>query len=367
VHAIDPGKPFADLQGGIASAAKGALTQGTADSIRGEFLKLTVSRPNEQQVTRTYAYLVLPEPEHQSVLILRMLSTETYSVDVRIIGEPTLMRAIRKDIADLNLDSLIPFDRGRLTIVEERSPGETPRVVLRLRTVQEFPCLGYFIDHELRQNNDTLFLDVHGIAPPLGPCPAAEGPARLARVLNPWRPRLPLVISYRKRRDRLVLEVSDSSIGVLGLDSSLVEADERPRWRYPRNSFAFHCSNIEIAREICSDVERWLVQQPGISALLIPAGWINPFAPDPAGRPDEKTTLYRYDPPASFDRLRLCFGAIDNRITEAVGVTLTLEDWRGDTIGASSKRSYDQPHIERPKRVTDQPACRTPSWRDSPD
>jgi hypothetical protein len=367
VHAIYAGKPLGDLLGGIASVAKGALTQETADSIGGEFSKLTVSRPNEQQVTRTYAYLVLPEPEHQSVLILRMLSTKSYLVDVRIIGEPTLMRAIRKHVADLNIDSLIPFDRGRLTIVEERSPGETPRVVLRLRTVRQFPCLGYFIDHELRQNGDTLFVDLHGIAPPLGPCPLEEGPARLARVLSPWRPRLILIISYRKRRDRLVLEVSDSTIGLLGIDSSLVEADERPRWRYPRNSFAFRCSNVEVAGALCTDVEHWLVQQPGISALRIPAGWINPFAPDPAGRPDEKTSLYRYELPASFDGLRLCFGAIDNRISDAVGVSLTLEDWRGDQIAAYSKKANHERHIERPERVTDQPACRTPSWRDSPD
>jgi hypothetical protein len=369
VHVIYAGKSLGNLLTGIASLAKGAFTQETADSIHQEFLRLTASRPeHSQQITRTYAYLVRPEAEHQSVLTMSLYSTENYLVDVRIIGEPTLMRGIRSHLGRLELDSLIRFDRGRLTLKEERKSGEKPRIVLSLRTVQQFSCLGFFIDHDLRENRDTLYLKIHGVAPPLGPCPAAVGPARLSRELNVMTNRTyTLLITYGKLSNRLLLDISDSTLAVTGLDSSLVEADERPRWRYPQNSFAFHCSNVEVARSICRDVEQWLARQPGISTLVLPPGWIDPYNPDPPGRPDDRTSLYRYDQPASFSRLRLCFGAIENRIREAVGVFLALEDWRGLQMGASSRRSYHERHIERPERVTDQPACRTPTWRDSPD
>jgi hypothetical protein len=143
--------------------------------------------------------------------------------------------------------------------------------------VQQFGCLGYHIDHELRRERDTIQLNLHGVAPPQEVCAAAMGPARMARELKVENRRYILLVTYRKTRDRLVLDISDSGTVVTGRDSSLVEADERPRWRYPRNSFAFRCSNVEVARAICSDIERWLVRQPGISPFSIPPGWINPL------------------------------------------------------------------------------------------
>ena len=58
------------------------------------------------------------------------------------------------------------------------------------------------------------------------------------------------------------------------------------------------------------------------------------------------------------------FGSRDQflrQIRDAVGVNLGIETWAGDTrIGASSVRSYNEPHIAMPARVTDGPECSRP-------
>jgi hypothetical protein len=191
------------------------------------------------------------------------------------------------------------------------------------------------------------------------------GPAALARELELLPRKYLLLVTYRGRTDRLLLAISDTLISVTGLDSSLVEADERPRWRYPANSFVFLCANADRgARALCTDAESWLARQPGISRISFGLGAINPYTPNPAGMPDYGSWYFRYDQPASFERLRLCFGGIDNAVHEAVGVGLTLHDWHRVQISAHSRKSNHEPHIEVPSRVSDIPACRTPAWID---
>ena len=211
-----------------------------------------------------------------------------------------------------------------------------------------------------------MTLNLHGVSSPAGPCPAAVGPARMVRKLDASTKKATLLVKYRDQTNRLVLDISDTSTLVTGLDSSLVEADERPRRRYPRNSFAFHCSNIQVARAICDDVERWLAQEPGVSRIPVPSGWINPYDPDPASFPDRSTSVFRYDGDKTFARLRLCLGAIDNQLRGTTGVQLMLEDWRGAVISAGSRTASNDRPTDLPSRVTRTPACRTPRWMYQP-
>lgn len=187
----------------------------------------------------------------------------------------------------------------------------------------------------------------------------------MSRELSLQAGKYTLVVTYGDRDDRLMLDIADTLTAVTGLDSSLVEADERPRWRYPRNSFAFFCVNADRgAGPLCADAEGWLARQPGISRLSFGPGAINPYTPDPASRPGDGAWFFRYDREVSFERLRLCFGAIQSAIQEAVGVGLAVTDWRGVGISANSRRANHERHIEVPQRISDIPACRTPSWSD---
>jgi hypothetical protein len=365
VHSISAGKQLGDLLRGIASVAKGAFTLEAAEGIQREIWKASAGTEvsYRSQIVKSYAFLVLPREDHQAVLTFSMLSTRNYLVDLTIVSTPLVMGLIRSSLRPLDIDSLVPFDRGWLTLTEERTPEAEPRPLLTLKTRREFRCLGYYIDHDLSQGRDTITLNLHGVSPPTGPCPAMVGPAQLGRKLDTSNTKVILLVRYRDKTDRLVLNISDTGTVVLGLDSSLVEADERPRWRYPRKSFAFHCSNIHVARAICDDVEHWLAQEPGISPISLPTGWINPYDPDPASFPDRSTSLFRYDSEKAFERLRLCLGAIGNQLRGTKGVDLMLEDSRGAYISAGSR--WGNP-AELPTRVTRTPACRTPRWMYQP-
>jgi hypothetical protein len=172
-----------------------------------------------------------------------------------------------------------------------------------------------------------------------------------------------LLVTYRGKTDRFVLELTDTTMALTPLDSTLVTTDARPRRRYPKNSFAFYCSSrIERARSVCRDVDGWLAREPGISRLSLTTGWLNPYDPEPSENPDRSTAVFRYAGDQTFERLRLCFGAIENQIREAAGLILFLEDWHGTRIVAVSRGTDRGKPV--PKRVTTTNACRTPRWID---
>ncbi len=105
---------------------------------------------------------------------------------------------------------------------------------------------------------------------------------------------------------------------------------------------------MKRARALCADAQAWVARQPGIFRLSFSPGAINPYNPRPAGPPDDGIGFFRYDRVPSYEALRPCFDGIDTAIRDAVGVSVTVEDWRGVTITAYSRRSFHERHIEVP-------------------
>jgi len=299
-------------------------------------------------------------------LSLILVSTQGDLFDVHIeTSNPATGKAIRGQLGRSDVDPLPAMGPLRLTFAENRlqfgkpDPDAEPRIVLAVSTAKEFGCLGFYIDHDLWLARDTLYLELHGVTTGSDLCMTAMGPASLSRELPLRNGRLPLLVSYRGNSDRLRLDISDSATIVTGLDSGVVEADERPRWRSPRNSFYLACS--DRGGGFCDDVRRWLVRQPGISPNSFPAGGINPYRPEDYAA--EGRIFYRYDKPRSFELLRQCFASMEDQIREAVGVSVGLETWRGEYINAYSRRANHEPHIEPPARVTETSACGIPPER----
>ncbi|HEY8197582.1 MAG TPA: hypothetical protein VIG04_11410 [Gemmatimonadales bacterium] len=364
VHAVYAGKPLLKLMKGLASVAKGAFVPDYAEAIQKQAWERSccLSETPDLPMAMAYAYQVQGRSQRTAILAIFLLSTQSHVFDVRIqVADDGLMKAIRAHLAELGIDSLTPIDRTRLTFGEGGVAGSPARLVLR--TVRRFSCSGYHLDHDMqRAGFDTLLLNLHGVAAPHEACPGPAGPATMSRELPTEPARKILLVSYGGRSDRLILEVSDSATTVKALDSSLVQADERPRWRYPPNGFVLRCGDLEQARTLCSDAQAWVAQQPGISRISFSQGAKNPPSPKPAIAPDAGIGFYSYDQVVYFERLRPCFGAIDKAIREAVGVFLTLEDWRGTRITANSQRASHERHIEVPSRMSNLPACPTPSW-----
>jgi len=366
IHSIDAGEPLLELLSGVAAETRGAFVPEEAERIHREIWGLAApSRytSNQQQIERSYSYLARARrnEEVQGILSIRLLSTQPYRFDVRIRATAGIMKPIRKLATKLKVDPLMPIDRVRLVLQEERGPYE-PRLILSLTTARQFDCLGYYIDYDLRQDADTLRLTLHGAGKKPGPCPAEVGPAVLSRDLRLSHRDYTVYVTHRDRTDRLFFDITDSTTAVTGRDSSLVVADERLRLRYPRNSFAFRCANMRKALTFCNDVDYWLGHQRGISRYDFPNVGLNPYRPDPASRPGEGIRFFRYDSPYSFEYLRICFGAIDSTIRAAAGVTLTLEDWQGRSITAlQTAPPGDELPAEYPAWLRRLPeACRFP-------
>lgn len=240
--------------------------------------------------------------------------------------------------------------RVRMEVAEAvwRSP---PALGITMSTVREFGCLGYAIEHDFRRDGSTLTLELTGVHNPSEVCPAAIGPARLNRNLRVEPGRYTLVVRSGTLEDRFALEVTPAFTRLAAERAPrFVQADERVRWRFPPGSFALSCTNVQVAKPVCDDLEGWLARQPGIRRLSFGEG-ANPYRPERAPRPDEQASFWRYEG-AALGRVRRCLSVVEGEIREAVGVSLRVDTWDGQRITAWSTRSYHEPHIPMPARVT---------------
>lgn len=371
VHSISAAEPLRSLLTGVSRQVKGAFGPDEAERVHREIWGLagaTRHGDQRQQIVRSYSYLARDKDEREQALLgIRLLSTQPYLFDVRLRATPRIMKAIRAVVAKMEVDPLEPIDRVRLVLNEEKAAYQ-PRLVLSVETVRHFGCPSPHIDHELRQEADTLRLDLHGVRAGQGICPGLSGPATISRQLGLGNREYMVYVTYGDRTDRLFFDITDSMTVVTGRDSTLVEADERPRLRYRRNSFAFRCANMPRALGLCNEVDFWLAQQRGISRYDFPEGGINPYRPDPAGRPDEGIRFFQYDTPTSFEYLRICFEALNRAVPSAEGVTLTLEDWLGNSITATARPEIPgrYSHRDVAGQVAGLPACHTPSRETDP-
>ncbi|HEX7336040.1 MAG TPA: hypothetical protein VF252_02435 [Gemmatimonadales bacterium] len=369
VHWIDAGGPLRQLLSGVAAGVKGAFVPEEAERVHREAWDLSAPArysSHPQQIERSYSYLARVRHDRQSILGIGLLTTHPRRFDVRFKSTADIIKAIRKVVPKQGPDSLAPIDRVRLVLKEEKAAYQ-PRLVLTIETVRQYSCRGYSIDYDLRQDADTLRVNLHGVGSTPGPCPAAVGPALLSRELRLNHRDHTVYISHGKRTDWLFFHITDSTLAVTSRESTLVEADQRLRLRYPRNSFAFRCGNPARAGSLCKEVDEWLAQQHGITRYSFPDSGINPYQARGA-RADEAFRFFSYDTPRSFEYLRLCFDALDNGNPAGERVALTLEDWVGNTMTANAAAGKDSAgrysHRDVLGHVARIPVCRPPSGRE---
>lgn len=233
-----------------------------------------------------------------------------------------------------------------------------PAMVLGIETVQQYGCLGFRIRYSFVRRVDTLRVVLGAIERPKDLCALMLGPATMGQVLALPSGHYVLLIQGGKVSDQLELVITDSSSNLVSKRTTFVAADERFWWRYPRNSLALFCENsLGVAKSLCADVHGWLTTQPGIVQLYFPPKGVNPYRPDSSLSGDQMLSVFRYRDPGALAVVRHCFSEIEVEIRETVGVALTIRTWTGDQITAWSRKSYHEPHIPVPARVTPGPAC----------
>jgi hypothetical protein len=307
-----------------------------------------------------------PRPQSTSTMIrVRAIG---YEPQVHVIRFDTVSGPLRIEmvLASYHLgysvrSPLVPVGRIRLFPGEPRpDSGRTTRpIVLSLRSERQFGCLGAFIDLTVGRKIDRLKLTLHGIAEPPAVCATALGAAEANPVIEiePGRYSLIVVAQPEGLTDSLWLEVTDSSYKLVAGRLSFITADERLRWRYPPNVFALTCMGDEArTRPVCDDFRRWLAARPGVTVHAFAPDGVNPFRPDRVD-PDRRVWTFRAADARVLAAVLDCLGEVNDRIKEAVGVGLGIESWKGDRHSIFSTRTFDQPHIEIPQRVTGGARC----------
>jgi hypothetical protein len=251
---------------------------------------------------------------------------------------------------------------GKIRLVVEEGAPDNPykehALSLHMATIDQYPCLGFGIGHSFTRRQDTLEFVLSRIVAPIGDlCNTAIGPAELRRELPVSAGHYTLLIGTRTTRDRIELDVTDSSFVLMAKQPSFIALDERVWWRRPTKSMAFYCQNVNVALAVCDDIKRWLAARADVQRVRFAGAGVNPYWPDSSKTPDLTVATFRYVDDSVVRAIRRCFAEVDIKIKQAVGVSLIIQTWKGERITAWSKRSYDEPHTAIPKRVTDGPAC----------
>lgn len=359
-HSVYWGEPLSNLLGGVASLLQDGF--GAEDAKRVSETALQLS-PNDfpassQRHEAAFEHRVRFQNRTSGLKIRIVAVVDIGYVDVGFRSSDTaLITAIHSVIWQSYLASLSSLERVRLTVRDEIwMQGKSPTLVLAMETVRQYGCLGFGIDHAFSRRDDTLQVELFGVSSPKGPCPAALGPALMRRQLHLASGQYTLAIGYHGAWDLFDLVLTDSSAALATERSSFVEADQRLWWRYPPRSFALYCQNVHVARTVCDDVEHWMGHQSGISSLQFSPQGVDPYRAG-ARNPDETVAFFRYTADRDLAGVRRCFAEIETVIGRVVGVALTVQTWTGVQITAWSGRSYDQPHITMPARVTAGPTC----------
>lgn len=355
------GEPLANLLQGVGKLVQAGFGDREAGRISDAALTLSPYPLSGAAPRRsaTFVYRVRFR-DRLTRLTIRLTPVEIGHVDVRFQAADTGLIAVLRDVIwKAHLASLLPLEGVRLDLRDRLWVHlGPPKLVLGVWTETVYGCLGYAIEHRFSQRGDTMDLELFGVSPPMGPCPAMLGPARLARELDVLPGHYTLLVRYRETSGRFTVDVTDSSTKVTTDLADFVHADERLRWRFPPRSLELTCGN---AGPVCDDVGRWLAHQPGISPLSFSPEGLNPYQPDAAIDPNSERMHFRYANDEALAPVKRCFAEIERRIREAVGLFLTLQTWKGERITAWSRRSFHEPHIGEPERVTTGPQCSTGS------
>jgi hypothetical protein len=239
-------------------------------------------------------------------------------------------------------------DRVRLRVLPQVATlGQLPPVVLALETEHDLSCVNIPLNAEVARGADSVTVTVLGKGNP-GLCMTIHGPATFHHEM-PLNPGVyQLIIRYLAQRDVYRLQVSDTSLVVQPITTTFTFVDETLRWRFPPNSLAVVCRGL-----FCDDVLEWIAAHNAMRSFHFPDEGINPYDAK-VGKP---ATYFRYSSADILDRIRQCVASIQDQIREAVGVGVRVTTWSGETIRASSERSFHEVHTDTPDHVTGTEAC----------
>jgi hypothetical protein len=252
---------------------------------------------------RSRTYLVTSRVEgHDAPLSLFVYWYDTTTVAVRV-RSPDVATEVAVDSAlqARRLARLVPASTIRIAVSEpEPYGGAEPGFIFTMTSPDAPHCPGLGLERRMRWVDDTLHIQVLGVAAP-GVCPNSAG-LRSATV-GLTRPPGRYTIAFDSRGDRnlISLVVTDTSYALAPVRATYVQADTVTKWRYPSGSFRLRCNREAGDPRLCDAVHEFVLAQPGVVPLRSPTS---------AQFDDERVVVYRYGDESTADKIRRCLVSI---------------------------------------------------------
>ncbi len=206
-------------------------------------------------------------------------------------------------------------------------------------------CPGYGLDKRERWINDTLFVQVFGV-PPVGLCPNLAGRGGSYRM-GSRNGRFIIAVESRGDSNFVALDVTDSTIALVPLRTTYVEADGAVKQRVPSASITLTCHREVGDPRLCDAMHEFVLALPGVRFYRSPPGTV---APLPGHFEEQRVAIYRYSEERAAAKIRRCVSTIppQTRMNSWLHVLIrpTTGRWWGDgATGSSNSGAYTRAAI----------------------
>lgn len=241
--------------------------------------------------------------------------------------------------------------------VEERArEGFRPRLAMSFVTVGDYPCSNYTIDARRRRKADTIAITIVGLALNGGLCAKEVGPAHgnVPLALGPGSYRV--AISRGPATDWMDLRVTKTQLILRPVGApTFTQPDTTVFTRPAARSFLVSCEKRN-APELCADFGDWLARRRGIIRQPLAAGDRIGFPPY-RGDWNNGYQLFEYADDRTLEPVKRCMLHLADTIEQAVGVSVIIQTADGQVFRAWSRRSFHEPHIPVPRKISGSGWC----------
>ncbi|MEO5815656.1 MAG: hypothetical protein ABIT20_10295 [Gemmatimonadaceae bacterium] len=275
-------------------------------------------------------------------LSLRFNWPDTNVVSFRV-QSPDISLAIAIDSAILESRSsrLVKPRTLRMSVADlEGFNGREQGITLSMSVPNAPHCPGYGGDWRLRKHGDTLSIYVAGV-PPAGYCPTPTG----LRGSSYWFPYGPghhtILVDLRGDTNVIALNVTDSSLALVPVHTTIVDADQTVQWRVPSASISLTCHRQSGDPRLCDALHEFVLSQPGVRVQQYPAAGV---AAIPPHFPQQRVALYHYSTEETAAKVRRCVASIPpqtrlNSWVRVLGRPTTGRWWGESPTGTSDSRA----------------------------